>query len=169
MLSAFNLEDTILSKANLQKATLTNANLQGANLFEANLNQTALALANLQNARNLTEQQLVTAFSLTQAIMPDGSRYNGRYNLYGDYKETGAEAMAHCYGVSLEEYLAGQEWARENLPRLRREVGLDPDTGEPLPPTNGTEPQPADAPAQPTPRRNGQRHKGSIVAHRARR
>lgn len=33
--------------------------------------------------------------------------------------------MALYYGVPLEEYLAGQEWARENLPRLRREAGLE--------------------------------------------
>jgi hypothetical protein len=68
--------------------------------------------------------------------------------------------MARYYEISLEEYLAGQEWARENLPRLRREAGLDPDTGEPLEPTNGVEPQPA-------PRRNG--HKASMVTHRVRR
>ena len=71
------------------------------------------------------------------------------------------------YGVSVEEYLAGQEWARENLTDLRRSAGLDPDTGLPVEPTNGVEPQPAAAPAAPAPRRNG--HKASMVSHRVRR
>ena len=75
--------------------------------------------------------------------------------------------MAQWYGVTLEQYLAGQEWARKHLAVLRRSAGLDPDTGEALPPTNGVEPQPADAPAPPAPRRNG--HKASMVTHRVRR
>jgi hypothetical protein len=106
------------------------------------------------------------------------------------------EAMAEWYGVSLIEYQQGQTGIREDLPklpnkdeeptsdglieaflsmkqfasenidRLRREAGLDPDTGWPVEPTNGTEPQPADAPAPPAPRRNG--HKASMVTHRVR-
>ena len=167
MLSAFNLEEAILTKANLRKATLTNTNLQGANLFGVAINHAALALANLKNARNLTEQQLVTAFSLTLTIMPDGSRYDGRYSLYGDYEESDTSATAQCYNVTLEEYLAGQEWAREHLADLRREAGLDPGTGLPVELINGVEPQPADAPAAPAPRRNG--HKASMVTHRVRR
>ena len=75
-------------------------------------------------------------------------------------------AMARWYGVTLEDYLAGQEWARENLPRLRREAGLDPAIGLPVEPTNGVEPQPADAPAAPAPRLNG--HKASMISHRVR-
>jgi len=31
--------------------------------------------------------------------------------------------MAAFYGVSLEDYQRGQEWARENLPKLRVEDG----------------------------------------------
>ncbi len=77
------------------------------------------------------------------------------------------QLIAQHYGVTLEEYLAGQEWARENLPRLRRESGLDPATGLPVEPANGIEPQPADAPAAPAPRRNG--HTASMVTHRVRR
>ena len=80
---------------------------------------------------------------------------------------TDSEAMAAFYGVPVEEYLAGQEWAREHLADLRREAGLDPDTGEPLPTTNGAKPEPAAAPALPAPHRNG--HKASMVTHRVRR
>jgi hypothetical protein len=39
------------------------------------------------------------------------------------------EAMARFYGIPLEDYLAGQEWARENLARVRREAGLERDKG----------------------------------------
>ena len=112
---------------------------------------------------------------LTGATIPDGSGYNGRFNLSGDIETAlrdhininDAEAMAAFYGVTLEEYVTGQEWARENLADLRREAGLDPDTGLPVEPTNGVEPPPDDAPAQPAPRRNG--HKASMVTHRVRR
>jgi hypothetical protein len=33
--------------------------------------------------------------------------------------------MARFYGIPLEVYVVGQVWARENLPRLRREAGLE--------------------------------------------
>jgi hypothetical protein len=168
-LSSFNLENAILSKANLQNANLIGANLRGATLFKANLTSATLALANLQHVQGLTEQQLVAAFSLIQTVMPDGSMYDGRYNLLGDDISTDAVELANNYRVSLEGYLAGQEWAREHLADLRREAGLDPDTGLPVEPSNGVEPQPANGiEPQPTPRRNGQRHKASIVVHRGR-
>ena len=106
--------------------------------------------------------------------MHNGSRYDGRFNLKKDINQAKVEnvntddpkAMANFYSVHPEEYLAGQEWAREHLADLRREAGLDPDTGEPLPPTHGVAPQPADAPAPPAPRRNG--HTASMVAYRGR-
>jgi hypothetical protein len=80
--------------------------------------------------------------------------------------------MAKYYGVTPEEYLAGQEWARENLLRLCRSAGLDPDTGLPVSAAVVASSiiassQPADAPAPPAPRRNG--HKANMVTHRVRR
>ena len=74
--------------------------------------------------------------------MPDGTKYDGRFNLAMDQPEirggrfiwsqgregkgtvsSGSaepeENMAWYYLVSLEEYLAGQKWAEENLPKLR--------------------------------------------------
>jgi hypothetical protein len=114
---------------------------------------------------------------LKGTIWPDGYTYRGALNLHDDLiaamhygvNPKDPVAMADWYSVSLEEYLAGHEWARENLADLRREAGLDPDTGLPVEPTNGVEPQPDDTPVQPAPRRNGQRHKASMVAHRTRR
>ncbi|HEX9371768.1 MAG TPA: pentapeptide repeat-containing protein [Roseiflexaceae bacterium] len=192
-LNGADLRGAGLACAQLQAVAFEDVDLRGAYLLLANISGATFKDANLQDT-DLTDQQLVTVSRLRGAIMPHGSHYDGRFMLNDDIKFTmlgdfrfadpsnpdgdlcretanpyNPEEMACWYGVSLEEYLAGQEWARENLPRLRREAGLDPDTGEPLPSTNGAEPQPADVPAQPAPRRNGQRHKGSIVAHRARR
>lgn len=168
-----------LVHADLRGADLSDANLQLAELSDANLLGADLSKANLKWTSDLTYVQLVTAISLYGATTPNDRRYNGQFNLKSDgdfifiwpepsiINPPDPKVMADYYGVSLEEYLAGQEWARENLPRLRRKAGLDPDTGLPVEPTNGTEPQPADAPAQPAPRRNG--HKASMVSHRVRR
>ena len=84
----------------------------------------------------MTEKQLVSLKSLVGTLLPDGKRYDGRYNLEGDLAEvveifglpTSQQILAIFYGVPVEVYLAGQEWARENLAKLRREAGLEPDT-----------------------------------------
>ena len=55
--------------------------------------------------------------------MPKARCYNGCYNLSGDLEAAvhkginleDPEAMAAFYEVSLEDYLAGQEWASEGL------------------------------------------------------
>jgi hypothetical protein len=129
--------------------------------------------------------------------MPDGCRYDGRFVLDDDLRDwkvikseemedgrisettealnadvKDPEAMARWYDVTPEQYLASQAWAGKNLARVRRE-GKDRvewfhnfvrTIYKSLiwPPADGTEPQP-------TPRRNGQRHKASMVAHRTRR
>jgi uncharacterized protein YjbI with pentapeptide repeats len=179
---AANLYGADLTRANLQRVNFTGANLENAYLYGANcsnvlfmsasLKGAHLAMANLSGSI-LLQHHFVTLHDLMGARMPSGMIYDGRYNLYGDMVIVntlsgllGTEAVAQQYGVSLEDYLAGQEWAREHLAGLRREAGLDPDTGLPVESTNGTEPQPADAPAAPAPRRNG--HKASMVNHRVR-
>jgi uncharacterized protein YjbI with pentapeptide repeats len=193
VLHAANLQEAGIRAANLYGADLTRANLQRVNFTGTNLENTYLREANCSNVifmsvslkgadmtkANLSgsilrQHHFITLHGLQGARMPSGSIYDGRYNLYGDMvivhellEMLGTQAIAQYYGVSLEEYEAGQEWARENLADLRREAGLDPDTGLPVEPTNGTEPLPADAPAPPVPRRNG--HKASIVTHRVRR
>ena len=73
-----------LSQANLAGARLTKVNLYQANLEGANLDGVCLMECNLQGARNLETKQLAQAYSLLGATMPDGSRYNGRYDLAGD-------------------------------------------------------------------------------------
>ena len=70
--------------------------------------------------------------------MPDGSRYDGRYNLKWDLEilklsfgeRLTPQLSAEFYGVSIEAYQRGQEWARQNLPRLLGEVGEISKSGE---------------------------------------
>lgn len=138
ILAEADLRKAQLSKANLHGANLQMANLQGANLFNANLHGANLQLvwlqgtwldkADLYKAEILHDSELVGAKGLIGARMSDGGLYNGRFNLSGDIRLAkerdnvdieNPKALAHWYGVSLEGYLAGQEWARENLTRSR--------------------------------------------------
>ena len=113
---------------NLKGATLSWTKMEGANLRGANLEG-----ANLEGANGLPDWQLSMVIALRAVLMPSGRRYDGRFNLGGDLKAAQStninlnnpQAMADFYGVSLEDYLRGQEWARNNLPRLRREAGLE--------------------------------------------
>jgi len=110
------LEYANLSMANLKKVKLSRANLQGANLSGADLRETDLFKANLKDALNLTDDQLSQAKRIYGAVMPDGTTYDGRYNLEGDFEfakwgqvdTDDPKAMAYFYGVSLETYLRGQ-------------------------------------------------------------
>lgn len=167
-----NLQDAHVQLTDFSGAFLLDSNLQGIQLQDSNLRGVQLGNIDLQNISGLTDQILVAVAGLRGATLPTGKLYNGCFNLIGepssllhsDVDTKNPMSMADYYGVSLEDYLAGQEWAREHLADLRCEAGLDSDTGLPVGSTNGTEPQPADAPA---PRRNG--HKASMVSHRVRR
>jgi uncharacterized protein YjbI with pentapeptide repeats len=107
----------MLSLANLSGAKLTRASLQGVNLSETNLDGADLFKANLQGARNVTDAQLAAVHRLWGAIMPDGSSYDGCYNLPGDLEfarwgridMNDPQAMADFLRVPLEEYQRGQE------------------------------------------------------------
>jgi len=115
-----NLEGADLRMCNLRVAKLVRANLQGANISEADLTRVDLYKADMRGARNLTGEQLSKATRLMGARMPDGSYYDGRFNLPGDLalaiwgkvEIDDPEAMAKFYGVSVEVYLEGQK-ARE--------------------------------------------------------
>lgn len=106
-----------MSMANLRGAKLTRANLQGANLSETTLDGADLFKANLQSARNVTDAQLASAHRLWGAIMPDGSSYDGCYNLPGDLEfarwgridVSNPQAMADFLRIPLDVYQRGQE------------------------------------------------------------
>jgi len=131
-----NLHTADLRKANLRKAILRKADLSktalsASNLTWANLKGAVLRESNLVGAAGLVYDQLAQVHQMQWATMPDGVRYDGRLNLRGDIEVArrqnvngnDMEAMADFYGVSLEDYMHGQEWARENLPKLRAEAG----------------------------------------------
>jgi hypothetical protein len=111
------LEYADLSNAQLRAAKLTRASLRDANLDRADLTQADLYKANLRGVRNLTDEQLSHARQLWGATMPDGSPYDGRFNLLADLElarwakvdENDPAAMAEFFGVALESYLRGQE------------------------------------------------------------
>lgn len=113
------LQSADLSKADLNAAKLSRARLMGANLAETNLSGADMYKVNLTGARNLTGAQLARAKRLFGAILPDGSTYDGRYNLNGDLEfarwgkveVTDPAAMAEFFNVSLEDYLQGQRIA----------------------------------------------------------
>jgi uncharacterized protein YjbI with pentapeptide repeats len=110
------LEHADLSQANLTGARLSRANLQGANFSQTILVNADLFKADLQNTRNLADEQLVQAKRLWGAIMPDGTSYDGRYNLAGDLEfarwgrvdVNDPKAMAEFLRIPLETYLRGQ-------------------------------------------------------------
>lgn len=105
-----------LSMANLSGARLTRADLREADFSQADLTGVDLFKANLEGARNLSDEQLSKASRLWGANMPDGSCYDGRYNLAGDldFARWGRvdpndhQAMADFLRVPLEVYLQGQ-------------------------------------------------------------
>jgi hypothetical protein len=115
------LQGADLSMANLSGAKLTRTNLEGANLSAANLRGADLFKADLREARNVTLDQLAQAKRLCFATMPDGTPYDGRFNLPGDLElarwgkvdTADPAAMAYFLGVSLVTYLHGQ--GREEL------------------------------------------------------
>ena len=112
-----NLDNVDLSNAKLRAAKLNRASLQSANLDGTDFTSADLYKVNLRGARNSTEEQLATANELFGSIMPDGSVYDGRFNLPGDLaraqwakvKTDDPKCMAEFYGVSLDTYLHGQK------------------------------------------------------------
>jgi uncharacterized protein YjbI with pentapeptide repeats len=128
-----NLTGADLTGANLTGADLSRANLTGANLSRADLTGANLTGANLSEALFLTKQQIAKTCGMSHVTMSDKTRYDGRYNLkydidlaiiqFGEIKLT-PEEMALFYEVPLKEYLKGQDWAKDNLEKLKAEIEL---------------------------------------------
>jgi hypothetical protein len=110
-LAEANLKGTSLEQANLRGANLEAADFAGADLKEANL-----ASARLGEATGLSEDQLSQAARLATAVMPDGQRYDGRFQLAGDlrdarlagYDPNDPVSMARYYDIPLTTYQGGQ-------------------------------------------------------------
>jgi hypothetical protein len=146
-LSFANLKRADLRAANLSRARLVNTDLTSAackgtsfkgahiisetpdktwmlraDLFDANL-EGAKFLNGLEGHSTLSEHNhLVSLHRLQLAILPDGKRYDGHFNLPGDLEHArlhhvdpaDPQAMAAFYQVPLEVYQQGQEWHRLN-------------------------------------------------------
>lgn len=106
---------------------LQRANLEGAYLRDWQTNGLGLYRSNLTGAK-IEVEQLVVMNDLRRTVMPDGQLYDGRYCLVGDLtwartqysldvNVATPQQMADYYEVSLERYLEGQRWAKENLPK----------------------------------------------------
>ncbi|NDJ53753.1 MAG: pentapeptide repeat-containing protein [Chloroflexi bacterium] len=124
-----------LSDGSIRGRELRGSNWMTANLYEADLRDTDLTnavfiradlvKANLTGAK-VQDGQLARAFKLWQAIMPDGTLYNGRMNLQGDlalarkkgFSPSDPASLAEFYGVSQEDYQRGQAWANQELATL---------------------------------------------------
>lgn len=133
-LSRANFQNVSAEWVNLQNADLSRADFQGAMLGWSSLSHTDLSMAifkdaslrnvDLSGARLVAHKQLYQAARLRGAVMPDGSRYDGRYNLPGDIADAKArqidladdEALARWYHVPVETYRSGQEWHKLHPP-----------------------------------------------------
>lgn len=132
-LSDGTLHGVDLRGADLRSANLYQADLRGANLKNTKLENADLYEANLEGA-TITDEQLAWTWTMRGATMPDGTRYDGRFNLPHDkelcdkWGHTWGDpaSMAQYYGVSEEKFLEGQRWAEENLARLRAKKPVVP-------------------------------------------
>ncbi len=112
-----NLERTNLTRVNLHRADLQGADLRGVLIDDADLVGANLSFANLLGCKGLSDQRLSAAARLAYAVLPDGQRYDGRFNLDGDllaarlagFKVGDEVAMARYYDVSLEMYRRGRQ------------------------------------------------------------
>jgi hypothetical protein len=142
-----NLRNANLNQAVLDNATLVEANLSSARLNDAKLRKakfisehsgqfmlkdgdllqadlTGAIFKGIASGNWMDDEQhvqLQEARRLVNAIMPNGNKYDGRYNLQGDitfaknqgYDNNNAQSMASFYDVSLQDFENGQEWYRQ--------------------------------------------------------
>lgn len=118
------LSGAILADANLREACLSGADFSGASMSGTDLRGARLTKAKLLGVWDVSEYHLAQASRLRGAKMPDGSVYDGRFNLEGDLKDAeilhvhvdDPEAMAAFYGVSTEQYKLGREYWQMRVP-----------------------------------------------------
>lgn len=131
------LSKSTFTSFNLSRATFISSNLSYSNLNFTNLSRTDFSEACLHRSRLFgaiftdIHYQLCHCYSLHNTILPNGERYDGRYKLQGDRIAmtikgvTTDEEKAKFYGVTLEEFSEGQEWADKHLSIIKRESRSD--------------------------------------------
>jgi uncharacterized protein YjbI with pentapeptide repeats len=129
--------DTNLNNANLRNTHFSGATIrstkkelhifEGANLYRANFEGAIFSV--LIDEKLVVDEsiELRHAYRLNHATMPNGKRYDGRYNLSGDNNQPGIDinddnCMADFYGVTLEDYQMGQKWYMENILSSRTQI-----------------------------------------------
>jgi uncharacterized protein YjbI with pentapeptide repeats len=123
-LNLANMQGVDLSGANLQGTRMHKVNLRGAQMADTNLQGTNMAKVDMRGVLDMTDEQLSQAGRLRCATMPDGTRYDGRFNLAGDLADArflhvntdDPQAMADFYAITRDQYALGQEWVQEHLP-----------------------------------------------------
>jgi hypothetical protein len=124
------LEGINLFSANLETANLWKANLSSTNFRSTRLNKSSIRYANLQNAKNLTTEQLVNVLALRGARMPDVKIYDVSFNLTGDieqarqqgYDPQNPSSLSDYLRITEVDYLLGQQWAFNHLISLRNSL-----------------------------------------------
>ena len=112
------LRDTDFKEARLHRASFRNAWMRGVNLTGANL-----TASDFTNVHRFTPRQLMAANKLVGSKMPDGNRYDGRFNRPGDFKlalQNGHDvndpsSMARFYRVPMDVY---QYWQDNPMTKL---------------------------------------------------
>jgi uncharacterized protein YjbI with pentapeptide repeats len=125
-LSQADMRGVNLAYTHLESARFHKVNFRGANFEKADLRDATFTDAILQGTHHLSDEQLAQASRLRGAMMPDGSQYDGRFNLLGDITDAYAfkidienpESLANYFGISLEDYLIGQSWIHDHLPAI---------------------------------------------------
>lgn len=115
-LSYANFSGLDLRRVDFAGARMKSVNLQNADARDADFSGTTISGASLAKASRLRG-----------ARMPDGRSYDGRLCLPGDLEDAAnsgidtsqADRMAQFYGVSNDDYLKGQAWAKDCLAELR--------------------------------------------------
>jgi len=110
-----NLQNAYLRDVDLSYTWMREANFEEAFMNGTKLKGAVLVGANFKNAKELTSKALSEAKMLLAATMPNGMRYDGRFNLDGDIqmgKKRGVDMMdsesaARFYGVPHDVYLEG--------------------------------------------------------------
>ncbi len=112
-----NLRDAYLRDVDLSYTWMREANFEEAFMSGTKLKGAVLVGANFKNAKEITSKALSETKMLLAATMPNGMRYDGRFNLDGDIKTgkdrgfdmTNSESAARFYGVPHDVYLDGQK------------------------------------------------------------
>lgn len=123
-----NLNNSFFGLGDYTDCTFVNTTFEGADFSGASLKGVNFHNCILLNAHfHNIDEQLIDALSLHGTIMPNGSKYDGRYQFPHDIKffflrniDNIPSNCAQYYGISVNEYEEGQSWAKININNFRK-------------------------------------------------